>query len=294
MSKAYNFGDCHIHMILDGEDFKKAISIHRDNGPVDTIIRRNLEKYKNCGIDFLRDGGDSNNVCNRSKALASEYGIEYLTPGFPIHKKGHYGGFIGRSFSDMTEYRSLVKEAGNLGADFIKIMISGIMDFDHYGVLVGGELTESEIKEMIHIAHDEGFAVMAHCNGANNIKAALEAEVDSIEHGAYMDGECVEMMAQSDTIWVPTVSPIANLIGENLYNDNVLKEIVKLHITNINKVWSLGGIIALGTDAGAHSVPHAESVAREYNYLKSAIDDPELDAYLSMSKQQVQWRFKKK
>lgn len=288
-----NTGDCHVHMLLDGEDFRKAIDMHRENGPIDAVVRERLQKYKDAGVTFLRDGGDAFGVCGRAKQLASEYGIDYRSPAFPIYKKGHYGAFIGRGFSDMDEYKALVKTAKEDGADFIKLMLSGIMDFDNYGVLIGDGLSPEEIQTMIDIAHDEGFAVMAHCNGAANIRAALAASVDSIEHGAYMDDECIEMLSMSDTVWVPTVAPIANLVGRERFSDDVLKQIVLKHIENINRVWFLGGMIALGTDAGAFAVPHADAIQSEYTFLKNAINDKEFEMHLLTSQEQIAWRFKR-
>ena len=73
------------------------------------------------------------------------------------------------------------------------------------------------IREMIAIAHGEGFAVMAHANGAQTIRDALEAGVDSIEHGAYMDGDTVRALARSGAVWVPTLSTVGNLIGNGRY-----------------------------------------------------------------------------
>lgn len=305
------FGDCHVHMILDGVDFRKAIDMHKESGAVDSIIHERLKKYRDAGVTFLRDGGDAFGVCNRAKQLSEEYEIDYRTPAFPIYKKGHYGAFIGRGFSDMSEYRKLVLEAKAEGADFIKLMLSGIMDFDHYGVITDGDnsysvissdeqnddsasfaLSPEEIQTMIDIAHDEGFAVMAHCNGAANIRAALRANVDSIEHGAYMDEECIEMLSMSDTVWVPTVVPIANLIGSGKFSDDVLKQIVLKHIENINRVWFLGGMIALGTDAGAYAVSHTDAIRSEYTFLKNAINDKEFDAHIRISQEQIAWRFK--
>ncbi len=300
------FGDCHVHMILDGEDFRKAIDMHKESGPIDGVIRERLQKYKDAGVTFLRDGGDAFGVCGRAKELASEYEIDYRSPAFPIYKKGHYGAFIGRGFSDMDEYRALVDEAKEEGADFIKLMISGIMDFDNYGVLIDGNesynalsndenggLSPDEIQTMIDIAHDEGFAVMAHCNGAANIRAALAASADSIEHGAYMDDECIELLSESDTVWVPTVAPIANLVGCGRFSDDVLKQIVLKHIENINRVWTLGGMIALGTDAGAYKVPHTDAIKSEYTFLKNAINDKEFEMHLLTSQEQIAWRFKR-
>ena len=47
---------------------------------------------------------------------------------------------------------------------------------------------------------------MSHTNGAYGTRAAIEAGVDSLEHGNYMDEETLSMLADSDTVWVPTHS----------------------------------------------------------------------------------------
>ena len=97
-------GDCHIHMIMDGKNYKEAVQTHA-NGVVDDVIRGCFQSYKEAGITFLRDGGDAYHVSKRAKELAHSYGITYLTPIFAIHKEGHYGGIVGRSFRDLKEYQ---------------------------------------------------------------------------------------------------------------------------------------------------------------------------------------------
>lgn len=178
--------DCHIHMVLDGVYWKAAIA-HQKERVDEALVRQRLEEYRRCGAEYLRDGGDAWGVGLFASQIAQEYGIRYRTPAFPIHKNGHYGGFIGRGFDDMVQYRALVAEARAQGAHFIKIMISGLMDFDHLGVLTDEPLTEAEIHDMIAIAHDAGFAVMAHANGDKTVAAAIRAGVDSVEHGAYLE-----------------------------------------------------------------------------------------------------------
>ena len=164
--------DCHIHMVLDGVYWKDAIARHRA-GVREDWVRRPLSAYRQRGITYLRDGGDRWGVCSLAARLAPEYGIRYRIPGAPIHKNGHYGGFIGRGFETMADYRALVEDAKRSGADFIKIMISGLMDFDRLGVLTDVPLTPEEIREMIAIAHGEGFSVMAHANGDATVAAAI-------------------------------------------------------------------------------------------------------------------------
>ena len=138
--------DCHIHMVLDGVNWKEAIARHRA-APQEAFIRETLEQYQTLGFSDLRDGGDRWGVCDLAAKLAPEYGIRYRSPGFPIYKIGHYGGFIGRGFDEFVEYRALVREARTRGAHFIKIMISGLMDFERYGVLTSEPLPPKLIRD---------------------------------------------------------------------------------------------------------------------------------------------------
>ena len=332
--------DNHIHIALPEKEM------------TDEQIKARLTVYKDAGVTFLRDGGDKYGVSIRAKKIAADLGIKYVTPAFPIFKEGHYGAFIGKSFRDFDSFKSLVDEAIEAGADFIKLMASGIADFNNYGILLDGKekyaVVEIEkitvpvpshddddhdhehehdendnhehsledeleghnfsasvykkdetaiepelLRDMVEYIHSKGLSVMCHVNGAANIKAAIEAGVDTIEHGLYMDEECAGMLAESDIVWVPTVAPVAALVGCDDIKQDVLKQILTEHVKMINRVWYLGGMIALGSDAGCKGAEHAEVIESEYNYLKAAINDQEFDDHLKMSLAQIEWKFSK-
>ena len=281
--------DCHIHMILDGVYYRAAIDAQKERVD-EALVRSRLQAYADAGITYLRDGGDAWGVGLRAAQLAAEYGIEYRTPVFPIHRRGRYGGFIGRGFDDMRQFRALVAEAGRAGADFIKLMISGLMDFDTFGRITSEPLSAAEIAEMTRIAHGEGFAVMAHCNGAETVRAALDAGIDSIEHGAYFDDAAVRMLAQSGAVWVPTLVTIGNLIGAGRYPDAVLRPLLELQLQNVALCASLGGKIALGSDNGAYLVPHVRGTMDEYDLLKHALGN-KTDRVLDIGNKTIQSRF---
>ena len=98
------------------------------------------------------------------------------------------------------------------------------MNFDHFGEITSRPLDRGEIADLIACAHDHGLAVMAHANGAQTVSAALDAGVDSIEHGAYMDAECVSQLRRGAAqVWTPTLATIGNLIGCGRYPDDVLR-----------------------------------------------------------------------
>ena len=267
------FGDCHIHVAMDGVNFKEAMARHAD-GPEDAHIRSVFAAYRDQGISFLRDGGDAYGVSRRAKELAPEFGIDYRSPIFAIHKKGLYGGIVGRAFETLDDYAALVQQAADEGADFIKIMTTGIMDFNEYGRIVGGEgLPTDELRSMVQIAHDAGMAVMSHTNGARAVLDAIEAGVDSIEHGNYMDDECIQALVESDVCYVPTACVVYNLIGNGGFDDAVLERIFDQACASIAAACEEGALIACGSDGGAVGTPHGTSTLSEYDCFCIAMPD---------------------
>ena len=260
--------DCHIHMVLDGDYWKAAIGRH-ENGPDEAWVRNTLGTYQKKGFTYLRDGGDRWGVNALAKKLAPQYGITYRTPLANLCKKGHYGGFIGELFSDMREYTAMVRAHRAAGADFIKIMISGIMDFDHYGVLTEEGLEPREIKEMIHIAHEEGFSVMAHANGSRVVEAAAEGGIDSVEHGAYLHHDVLCAMQETGAVWVPTLSTLGNIRHQGRFNEEAVEKILASAMENVRTFAAMGGLLAPGTDAGAWKVHHGDLT--EYDLLQEAL-----------------------
>ncbi len=282
------FGECHAHMIMDGVNYKKAVSLHRD-GVCEAAVRRHLKECQDAGLTFVRDGGDARNVSRLAKELAPEYGIDYRTPIFAIHKKGHYGGIVGREFTDWKEYLGLIGLARDEGADFIKIMVSGILDFVHAGTLTEEGLKKDEIRYMIEAAHDLGLAVMAHCNGDCTCFYTLEAGVDSLEHGFFMEEETLQLLAERKTAWLPTFAPVGNLLGCGRFPDEEVQKNLSWQMDRVKKAASLGAHIGLGSDAGAYLVPHGKGARDEYEYLHRA---GVTDETLRVTEQQIRTVFR--
>ena len=260
------FCECHGHIVLDGVDFRAALAAHNPE-PNEVLVRACLERYQHSGIRFFRDGGDKNGVSALAAHLAPAYGIDYRTPVFAIYKKGLYGGMVGRAFSDMAGFRALADEVLHAGGDFVKLMASGIMDFNEYGVLTHDRLSAEELAEAAAYVHSLGLALMVHVNGAGAIRDCILAGADSIEHGYYIDDDCLALLAQRDTVWVPTLAPVRNLIGTGLFPDDVLRRILDGHCAAIRKAASLGCTLALGSDAGAGHVLHCDGLFDEWNAI---------------------------
>ena len=266
--------DCHMHMVLDSFDWKEAIRRHKKQ-PDEAFIRKTLETYAAQGYTYLRDGGDRWGAGAKARELAAQHGITYRTPLAPLCKAGHYGSFIGITYETIREYAALVIQQKYAGADFIKIMISGLMDFDHYGVLTEEGLPPEEIRELIHIAHEEGMSVMAHANGAETVLAAAEAGVDSVEHGAYLNQESLFAMKENSTVWVPTLSTIGNLPGTGRFSEPDVARIYESALVNVEAFHKMGGLLASGTDAGAWAVPHGCGT-EEQHFAKAGVGEDTL------------------
>ena len=279
--------DCHMHTILDGIEWRSAIARHNPV-PDEAWIHAMLKTYQSLGFTYLRDGGDRWGAGAKSRELAPQYGITYRTPLAPLCKAGHYGTFIGEKYANFKEYADLVKKHRQKGADFIKIMISGLMDFDRFGHLTEPGFPAEEIKELSHIAHEEGFSVMAHCNGAPAAIAAAEAGIESIEHGAYLNEEALHAMKERGCIWCPTLSTVGNLRGKGRFEESAVQAILKSAMENVSAFAKLGGIIAPGTDAGAWAVPHGSLT--EFELLREAIGE-NADAVMARGVQSVMDRF---
>ena len=253
------------------------------------------DAYRKAGVTFVREGGDPYGASLLAGRLAPEYGIEYRSPVFAIHKNGHYGKIVGRGFDTLKEFHQRVLEAASEGADFIKIMTTGLLDFNDHGKVTGTPVDAAEVKEMVHIAHEEGFAVMSHTNGIYGTRAAIEAGVDSLEHGNYMDEETIAMLADSNTVWVPTLVTVRNLVGCGRYEDGVLKPIIHQAEVLVRLAYQKKVKVAPGSDAGAYMVPHGKGILQEWGAFRQILgDSEEVKEWLETGEKEIRDRFKRK
>ena len=240
-------GNCHIHALLDGRDWRQAIDRHREK-PDENYLHGLLSTYADLGYTYLRDGGDRWGVGAKARSLAKSYGITYRTPLAPLCRKGCYGGFIGTTYENLSQYRDLVVVLMQKGPEL------------------------GEIPELVRIAQEEGMAVMAHGNGADAVLAAAKAGADSIEHGAYLNEEALHAMKESGTVWVPTLSTIGNLRGKGRFQEAAVEAILQSAMENVRYFLKIGGKIAPGDDAGAWAVPHGCQTEETLLYQSGATE----------------------
>ena len=140
------------------------------------------------------------------------------------------------------------------------------------------------------IAHEAGFAVMAHANGDAAVSAAVAAGIDSVEHGAYLTDETLHRLAESRTVWVPTLATIGNLVGEGRFPGEAVKPLLAFQEAAVARAAVLGAFIAPGSDAGAWAVPHGKGGLDERHWLHEALG-ADADAVLARGAAEIERRF---
>lgn len=129
---------------------------------------------------------------------------------------------------------------------------------------------------------------MAHCNGARTAEAAAAAGLDSVEHGAYLDRDALQTMAEMGTVWVPTLSTIGNLRGKGRFNEDAVQRILDSALENVHAFAAMGGLVAPGSDAGAWAVPHGSLT--EFDLLEMALGR-DTEAVLEEGIQKIKEKF---
>lgn len=278
--------DAHVHLALDSIDFYQCLENWNKPSLIEENMKEFLRRYLQMGIIAIRDGGDLPGFSWLAKNRVKEQvwlGPQVMSVHEAVARKGKYGRFLGRGFKNVTEWQEIENDFFAQGIDQLKVIVTGIIRFDQYGEVGPVQWSVGELKELVHAAHLRGKKVMAHASGEEGISVAIEARVDSIEHGYYVTSSQLVQMKENDIAWVPTVAPIGNILKypSGRYSPKeieTLKRILEIHLSKIYEAYCLNVRLGVGTDAGAYLVPHAESFYDELSWMKQA-GIPQFDVY---------------
>ncbi len=164
-----------------------------------------------------------------------------------------------------------VREVIKYGADVIKVCATG-------GVLSKGDdpnasqYTLEEMKAIVADAHRLGRKVAAHAHGAEGVRWASEAGVDSIEHGHLMDDAAIATLKKNGTYLVPTLF-LGEYMEEHLAHSDVpeysrqkMRDVAAAMQRNVGKAFAAGVKVAFGTDAAVY--PHGLNAGEFHVYVK--------------------------
>ena len=165
--------------------------------------------------------------------------------------------------------REAVRRQIRMGADFIKV----------YATCSGGQpcshekapaiFLKDELEAVVQTARTRELKVAAHAHTTAGINLALEAGVDSIEHGSWLDDASYQLLLRSNGFLVPTLM-VRDLVQKRLDEDDMaparrtrMERSQKEHPRRVAEAFEAGVVIASGSDAGV--VPHGEN-ARELEW----------------------------
>ena len=246
---------------------------------LDRMVRKNILTTLHSGVTTLRSMGEVayQDLANKEKIEAGKYiGPRVLACGYGVTVHGgHTDGLMGIPCETPQQCRKVIADDAAHHADWIKIFVTGgVFDAEVEGepgvVRMDYELAKASCDE----AHRLGYRVASHTESTEGVRLALKAGVDTIEHGAHMDQEIIDLYKGHQASVICTISPavaIAKLPGEltkmtavNRYNaevvmDNIIesaKQALENHIP-----------VGLGTDASCPYITHYD-LWREVWYFK--------------------------
>jgi imidazolonepropionase-like amidohydrolase len=280
--------DCHTHLGSRADRYEE-IDKFKDS-PFDSAIAGvvNARKTLEAGFTTVRDVGSLPFLAvDLRKNIDSGFipGPRIVASGPGISITGGHGDlnnyapevtytlFPGKNDFQIAdgseEVRKTVREQVKYGVDVIKILASG-------GVLSKGDqpgapqYSLEELKVAADTAHQAGRKIAAHAHGAQSIKWAIEAGIDSVEHASLVDDEGIAMAKAHGTYFVMDIydddyilqeGPKIGMPQENLIKERALGQTQR---DNFRKAHAAGVKMAFGTDAGVY--PHGHN-ARQFHYM---------------------------
>jgi imidazolonepropionase-like amidohydrolase len=273
--------DCHTHLGARADHYAEIYDF-RDT-PFDSAFNgvKNARSTLMAGFTTVRDVGsiaflavDLRNAINRGDLI----GPRIVASGPAISITGGHGDL--NNYAPQVSYNWFNEERGfgiadgvdqirhtiraqvKYSVDVIKIMSTG-------GVLSKGDnpgapqYTLEELKAAADEAHMAGRKIASHAHGAEGLKRAIIAGIDSIEHASLVDDEGISLAKQHGTYFVMDVYNDDYLLGKaidfGLPKENIEKEkmVGRLQRENFQKAFRAGVKMAFGTDAGVY--PHGDN-----------------------------------
>ncbi len=278
--------EAHAHLFLDGApvNFQERDRYLKES-TADTMLARaraRWPKILQCGIGAVRDAGDKHAVglalAAEAKArLGKRSPMPFIdSPGAAIHHKGRYGSFMGQPIEDHESPAACVAARVAGGADRIKLLVSGIINFREGRVTAPPQMPLEEVRELVETARRHGRQTFAHASGAEGVENSIEGGVNTVEHGFFITEQQLMKMRDRQIGWVPTFAPVQLQIGraaELGWDDVVvghLKRIIASHQDMLRRAHEWGVPVVAGSDAGSCGVPHGVGLIDELCHMERA------------------------
>lgn len=232
------------------------------------------------GVTTVRLTGEQHHTgiaLRKAIAKGEVPGPRIFTAGDGVSITGGHGGKRGETFDGPYELVKAARREISAGADWIKIAISGGIATDG-GDIAEALMTPEEIAAVVDAAHRFGAKVAAHSGSSAATTTAVEAGIDSIEHGYTLDRKILKRMAKNGTWLVPTIvvsqpatQPFFERIGSPQWYLERRDSVGREHWRALEMAIEEGVNIALGSDQHPHE-PNDGTTAtvREAEYYVQA------------------------
>jgi imidazolonepropionase-like amidohydrolase len=277
--------EAHAHAFLEGAPIAaQEREQYLKNSPQSMLARARARwpKIMQCGIGAIRDAGDRHGVGLALAAERKQYrdtlAITPLidSPGSAIHHRGRYGAFMGEPIEDHANPADCVAARVAAGADRIKLLVSGIINFKVGQVTVPPQMTAEEVKELVRAAKSHNRQTFAHASGTEGVENSIQGGVTTVEHGFFITEDQLAKMRDNQIGWVPTFAPVQLQIdraAELGWDDQAvsnLKRIIELHQEMLRRAHSMRVKVIAGSDAGSCGVPHGIGFLEELRHMERA------------------------
>jgi imidazolonepropionase-like amidohydrolase len=275
--------DAHTHFFLEGGELdpdKRSAYLKQTPAELLDHAKRRLEKLVGLGITATRDAGDKDGV---GLALSKLYSsaerplMPYVdSPGAAIHHRGRYGSFMAEPFEDCLTPRQCVEARVKAGADRIKLIPTGIINFNKGAVTSVPQMSAERVGEFVAAAKAFGKQTLAHASGDSGIDHVIHGGVDSIEHGFFVRDDQLARMRDKEIAWVPTFAPVqmqvdhADRMGWDAEIVGNLNKILDAHAKSLVKAHAIGVQVIAGADAGSYGVAHGLGLLYELELMQRA------------------------
>lgn len=266
--------NCHSHLTLDGSaDFDAEI--RQSEAAAALKAFRNARLTVRSGVTTVRDlGANGSMIVELARQIerGALEGPRIIAAARGITITGGHGMEIGRIADGPDAVRAATREQVAVGAAVIKLFSTG-------GVLgegAGPELaayTPEETQAAVDEAHRAGIRITTHAHGAEGMRIAAEAGIDSIEHATLLDQQTIRVIKEKNVALVPTFSALRRILDNGGALPARVMERARLvatkHQEGVRAAHKAGVRIAAGTDAGTPFNTH-ERFALELIYLTEA------------------------
>lgn len=277
--------EAHAHLFLEGGpvDFQvRKEYLARPAAEKLAPARERLQQLLQFGVGAVRDAGDKDGVglalARESKGHSDEPMVAPLidSPGAAIHHRGRYGSFMGEPLEEFANPAACVAGRVKAGADRIKLLVSGIINFKEGRVTAAPQMDAAEVRAFVAAAKSFDKQTFAHASGTDGVENAIEGGVTTVEHGFFVTQEQLARMRDRQIGWVPTFAPVhvqwerADELGWDSTVRGHLERILDDHRAKLSHGHSIGVPIVAGSDAGSCGVPHGAGFLAELCQMEQA------------------------